>query len=266
MTYTVEATLGALQQHGIAGPIETAILLAGSGGSPADAMADAASAPYAELPGFPKGAAGGRIVVGTFEGARLAVLEGRSYYHEAGDAGAMRPVLETVARMGARIVLVAANAVSLQGDCYPGSIAVVSDHVNFCGQDPLVGVSGDSRFVAMRDAYDPRLRRRLKMVGSTSGVSVHEGVYFAVSGPSGETAAEARMAKTLGADLLGYGMAAEVVMARWLGMRVAGLAVVTGFAAGVGAATAVHGAKDGAMAGSIGLRRLLRAFLRPAED
>lgn len=266
MTQTGETTIQALHNHGVTGSVETAILLPSPNSSPAEAMSDVTSVPYADLPGFPQGVAGGRIVVGTFEGARLAVLEGRANYHETGDAGAMRVPMETVARLGARIVLVTANAVSLQGDWYPGSLSVVSDHINFSGVDPLVGVTSDNRFVPMRDAYDARLRRRLKMVASIGGVSVQEGVYLGVSGPSGETTAEARMAKILGADLLGHGLVGEVILARWLGMRVVGLAIVTGFAAGVGAATAIQTAKEGAIAGSIGLRRLLRAFLRPAEE
>lgn len=266
MIETVETTMQSLHHHGITGSIETAIVLSGSSGSPAEAMTDTTSVPYAELPGFPQGIAGGRIVVGTFEGVRLAVLEGREFYHESGDVRAMQPVLETVARLGARIVLLGTNAVSLQGDCYPGSVAIVSDHVNVCGHDPLVGVAGENRAVVMRDAYDQRLRRRLKAVASTSGVPVHEGVFFAVSGPTGETAAEARMAKGFGADLLGHGLPSEVILARWLGLRVAALAIVTGFAAGIGGVPGAQGVKDGAMAGSIGLRRLLRAFLRPVEE
>ena len=108
MSPTVENTIQLLQRHGIGGSVETAIVLAGSGGSPAEGMTDVASVPYSELPGFPGSAAGGRLVVGTFEGARLAILEGRANYHTTGDAGAMRLALGTVARMGARIAIVQA--------------------------------------------------------------------------------------------------------------------------------------------------------------
>ena len=145
-------------------------------------------------------------------------------------------------------------------------MAIVSDHINFSGGDPLVGVTAENRAVSMRDAYDQRLRRRLKLVASLGGVAVHEGVFLSVSGPSGETMAEARMAKTLGADFIGHALPAEVTLARWLGMRVAALAVVSGFAAGVGAATALQATKDGAVAGAIGLRRLIRAFLSRADE
>jgi purine-nucleoside phosphorylase len=98
-------------------------------------------------------------------------------------------------------------------------------------------------------------------------VVVREGVYIWFSGPSFETPAEVQMAKTLGADVVGMSTVPEVILARWLDLRVLCLSVITNFAAGIAGGNPTHAeTKEVALAGSIGLRRLLRAFLRPAEE
>jgi purine-nucleoside phosphorylase len=259
-----------VRARGLDGPVETAIVLGTGLGSLADAAADAVSVPYADIPGFPSsGVSGhaGRLVGGTLEGRRVAILDGRAHYYERGDAAAMKLPLETVAALGARTIIFTNAAGSLHGDWYPGSIVVVRDHINYSGLNPLIGISADSRFVPMNDAYDPRLRQRLRTVASATGVVVREGVYIWFSGPSFETPAEVQMAKTLGADVVGMSTVPEVILARWLDLRVLCLSVITNFAAGIAGGNPTHAeTKEVALAGSIGLRRLLRAFLRPAEE
>ena len=240
-------------------------------GTIADALEGAVSVPYAELPGFPAGGVSGhagKLSVGTWEGVRLAVLEGRAHYYEAGDAAAMRVPLELLAGLGLRSLILTNAAGSLHADWYPGAMALVSDHINFSGRNPLIGADGDDRFVSLSDAYDRHLRVRLRRAAAQAGVpALREGVYMWFSGPSFETPAEVKMARLLGADLVGMSTVPEAILARRLGLKVAAISLITNFATGVGSGNPSHAeTKDVAVSGSIGLKRLLRAFLRARDD
>jgi len=112
---------------------------------------------------------------------------------------------------------------------------VIEDHVNLLG-NPLVGPNDDrlgQRFFDMSDAYDPRLREIAERACWKAGVPVRKGVYIAMTGPSYETPAEIRMARTLGADAVGMSTVPEVIAARHMGIRVLGLSCITNMAAGV---------------------------------
>ena len=147
---------------------------------------------------------------------------------------------------------------SLRLDMPPGAVMAITDHINFTGMNPLFGDTGDSRFVDMVDAYDPRLRAALRAAGD----DVHEGVYIWFSGPSFETPAEIRAARTLGADAVGMSTVPETILARQAGMKVAGLSLMTNYAAGLGGEPLSHEqtmAVANEAAGKV--RRLLRTFL-----
>jgi purine-nucleoside phosphorylase len=267
----VDTNIALLAERGIAGPIETAIVLGTGLGPVADALEGAISVPYADLAGFPAAGVsghGGRLVAGTWEGARVAVLQGRAHYYETGDPAAMRVPLEVLARLGTRQLILTNSAGSLHADWYPGSLALISDHINFSGLNPLIGTDGDARFVGLADAYDRHLRMRLKRAAAQAGTAaLREGVYMWFSGPSFETPAEVKVAKLLGADLVGMSTVPEVILARRLGLRVAGLSLVTNFATGIGGGNPSHTeTKDTALGGSLALKRLLRAFLRARDD
>lgn len=266
-----DAALAALAARGITGPFETAIVLGTGLGAIAEALEGAVAVPYGDLPGFPAAGVSGhgaRLVAGTWEGSRVLVLQGRTHYYEAGDAAAMRVPLAVVAGLGALQLLVTNSAGSLHPDWYPGSMALISDHINFSGLNPLIGTAGDDRFVPLAEAYDRHMRQRLKRAAVQAGVTaLREGVYMWFSGPSFETPAEVRMAKLLGADLVGMSTVPEVILARRLGLRVAGLSVITNFATGIGSGNPSHGeTKDVALGGSIGLKRLLRSYFRARDD
>ena len=259
-----------IRERGLKGDIEVAIVLGTGLGSLADALEDALIIPYADLPGFPLGTISGhagRMVIGTQEGTRVAYLQGRSHYYESGDPATMYTPLETLQKLGARIVVLTNSAGSCRADIAPGTLALITDHINFNGQNPLLGSGGDHGFVSLVDAYDPRLIRRFKHAAAATGTALNEAVYMWFSGPSFETPAEIRMARTLGADLVGMSTVPEVIIARRLGLRVAALSMITNFATGVKGGQPTHGeTKDMALKGSIGLKRLVRAFLRTKED
>jgi purine-nucleoside phosphorylase len=192
--------------------------------------------PYAELEGFPQsGVTGhaGAVVAGRFAGQPVLFLAGRSHYYEHGDAAVMRPVLEILADLGITRLLLTNAAGSLHPDMPPGSVMLIDDHINFSGANPLFGETSDQRFVGLTTAYDPAMREALQKAAAAAAIDLHRGVYMWFSGPSFETPAEIRMARVMGADAVGMSTVPEVILARFLGLRVAACSVITNLAAGL---------------------------------
>jgi purine-nucleoside phosphorylase len=270
MTTQPEAAVEVLRSRGIIEPVELALALGPQLGSLADNLEDAIGVPYADLPGFPTiiGAGGnGRLIVGTLEGTRIACLQGRSHFYETGDPTLMATPLETLAMLGVSNLLVAATATSVNADFYPGHLVVITDHINFSGLNPLIGMASEGGFVSLTEAYDKRLLRRLKQAGAGSGVTVHEGVYMWFSGPSFETPAEVKVARMLGADVIGMSIVPEVILARRLALRLGAIAVITTFGAGFsGGNPSLGETHQQALSGLISLRRLLRGFLKTKDE
>jgi purine-nucleoside phosphorylase len=241
----------------------TTALVLGSGlGSLANEVEDASHIPYADLPGFPHGGVSGHageLVAGKLSGKPVLMLAGRVHYYEKGDAAAMRPTLEILAGLGVTTLLLTNAAGSLREDMPPGSVMLIEDHINFSGANPLIGEPSDRRFVGMTGAYDAELRGALAKAAETAGVQLHRGVYMWLSGPSFETPAEIRMARVLGADAVGMSTVPEVILARFLGLRVAACSVITNLAAGMTGAELSHQeTKDMAPVGGARLASILR--------
>ncbi len=260
-----------LQRRGVTEPLETAIVLGTGLGSIGEAVEQPLVIPYEDLPGFPAGTVSGhdgRLVVGRWEGTRVAIMQGRAHYYETGNAAAMATPLETLALLGVQIVVLTNSAGSTHLDWYPGNLAIISDHINITGINPLVGLGSDSGFVPLADAYDPKLRAKLRRSAQAANIAaLREGVYMWFPGPTFETAAEIKLAKQLGADLVGMSTVPEVILARRLGLKVAAISVITNFATGIGSGNPTHAeTKSTALSGSIGLKRLLRAFVRTHES
>lgn len=212
-------------------------LVLGSGlGGLAKAVEDRVTIPFAELPGFPQSAVSGHagaIVAGKLGARDLLVVSGRIHYYEKGDAAVMRPLIEALRDVGVTNLFLTNSAGSVREDMPPGSVMPISDHIAFSGANPLIGEASDERFVGMIDAYDPALRRRFSETAAEIGETVSEGVYMWFSGPSFETPAEIRMARTLGADAVGMSTVPETILARFFGMRVGAASVITNFGAGM---------------------------------
>jgi len=175
--------------------------------------------------------------------------------------------LKTIALLGAWTVLLTSTADSVRPGLYPGNIAMIADHMNISGINPLVGKAVDSRFVNLVDAYDSRLRHRLKKASAGAWVSLQEAIYMWFPGPSFETPAEIKLARQLGADVVGMSIVPEVIIARLLGLRVAALSIVTNFSAGFsGGNPSYEETERAALTGTIGLKRLVRNFLKTNND
>lgn len=239
-----------------------AIVLGSGLGGLVDEVEGAVRISYAELPGFPKsGVTGhaGELVAGDFAGRPVLMLAGRAHYYEHGDAAAMRPVLETLAGIGIERLILTNAAGSLDPDMTPGSVMLITDHINFSGANPLFGEPTDRRFVGLTEAYDVGMRAALEQAAVATGTTLHQGVYMWFSGPSFETPAEIRMARMFGANAVGMSTAPEVILARFLGLRVAAASVITNFAAGMTGAELSHEeTKDVAPLGGARLATVLR--------
>lgn len=222
---------------------KTAIILGSSLGGVADAVGDPLVVSYGDLPGFPvpkiSGHAG-NLVVGRIADTEVAVLQGRAHPYESGDAAVMGPAIGMLKDAGVETLILTNAAGSLDAKMRPGSIMLIEDHINFSGMNPLIGVGGDRSFVAMTDAYDEELRKSLRAAAKLAGVKLHRGVYVWFSGPSFETPAEIRMARKWGGDAVGMSTVPETIIARYCGLRVAGLSVITNLGAGLEGASPSH--------------------------
>jgi purine-nucleoside phosphorylase len=163
----------------------------------------------------------------------VAVLSGRRHAYEDGDCGAMKAALQTLRELGCEMLLQTNAAGSLLPTMPAGSLMLAADHLNLAQRSPLVGEGGSQRFVDMRDAYDPALRERARRAAAAAGVALHEGTYAWLLGPQFETPAEIRMLRMLGADAVGMSTVPETILARWLGMRVLAISLITNLAAGL---------------------------------
>jgi len=220
-----------------------AIVLGSGLGALADDVDEAVSIPFSDLPGFPAPEVtghAGALVVGRLRGARVALLAGRAHFYEHGDAGAMRSPIETLAALGCGALVLSNAAGSTREDMVPGALMAITDHINWSGQNPLIGTGDDTGFVDLSQAYDPALLARLRAVAASQGTELHEGVYAWFSGPSFETPAEIRAIRLLGADAVGMSTVPEVILARFFGLRVAAVSVITNYAAGMSADPLSH--------------------------
>lgn len=192
------------------------------------AMADLPGCTTPVVPGH-----GGQVqLVRAPSGSTVALFSGRTHLYEGRGVAAVTHVVRTLAAAGASRLILTNGAGSIRPEWTPGTVVLISDHINLTGTTPLVG----PRFLDLTQAYDPQLRSLARKVDPT----LAEGVYVQFPGPAYETPAEVRMVAAIGGDLVGMSAALETIAAREAGMAVLGLSLVTNAAAGVSAATLAH--------------------------
>ncbi|MBC8159122.1 MAG: purine-nucleoside phosphorylase [Rhodospirillales bacterium] len=241
-------------------------MVLGSGlGAVAEAVKNAVTIPYSDLPGFPVPTVqshAGSLVLGRLSGVDVAIMQGRTHYYENGLADAMKPPLRTLSDLGCKTAILTNSAGSLRTEAGPGSLMMITDHINYAGMNPLIGEGGNERFVDMTQGYDRKLIQSFRDAAGSLGVTLHEGTYIWFSGPNFETPAEVRAARVLGADAVGMSTVPEVLIARWLGMRVAAVSIIANPAAGMGETALSHEMSMAKSAeGAADLVRLLDAVL-----
>ncbi len=242
-----------------------AVVLGSGLGTLVENITDEIRIPYRELPGFPvSGVTGhaGELVAGHLGREPVIMLSGRAHYYENGNAKAMRFPIEVLKGLGVQSLILTNSAGSVREDMPPGSVMQITDHINYSGMNPLIGEEGDARFVGMTSAYDAGLSLDMRNAAIRSGIPLFSGVYMWFSGPSFETPAEIRMARTLGADAVGMSTVPEVILARYFGLRVAAASVITNYGAGMTGAELSHAeTKDMAPVGGRRLAAILQEML-----
>jgi purine-nucleoside phosphorylase len=197
------------------------------------------------VPGFPSATVlghAGELIAGTLAGMPVVALSGRFHMYEGHDAALAAFPVRVLHALGATTLIVSNAAGGARRTLEPGTVMLLTDHVNFMFRNPLIGAleEGDVRFPDMSEPYDSELRALAHRVAREQGATLAEGVYFGLLGPSYETRAEVRMLAKLGADAIGMSTVPEVTVARALGMRVLGFSCVTNLACGLAAAPITH--------------------------
>ena len=222
---------------GATNPVAGIVLGSGLGGLAAR-IAGAASVPFSEVPGFPAATVvghAGKLIGGTLAGRPVIALAGRFHMYEGHDAALAGFPVRVLHALGARTLFVSNAAGGIRRTFRAGDLMLIRDHLNLMFRNPLTGPleMGDERFPDMSAPYDDALAHQLREHASAMGLALQEGVYGGLLGPTYETPAEVRMLATLGADAVGMSTVPEVIVARAIGMRVAGISCITNLASGI---------------------------------
>ncbi len=218
-------------------------VILGSGlGDLATEVQDAAAIPYEEIPHFLRSTVvghAGRLLIGKLENVPVVVMQGRFHFYEGYTMQALTLPVRVMRMLGAHMLIVTNAAGGLNAAYRPGDFMLIRDHINFlglAGVNPLIGPNDErlgERFPALAKAYDAELRALARTVAAQRPeITLHEGVYAQVAGPSYETGAELKFLRMAGADAVGMSTAPEVIVARHMGMRVLGISLITNTATG----------------------------------
>lgn len=228
----IEQTAGYLRGRTGVQPALGIILGTGLGGLVKE-IAAAEAIPYDQIPNFPVSTVeshAGRLIFGTLSGKAVMVMQGRFHYYEGYSMQQITFPVRVMKALGARTMLVSNACGGVNPGYAAGDIMIMADHINLMGDNPLLGRNEEPlgpRFPDMCRAYDPELIALAQRVALQERIKVQQGVYLAFSGPNLETAAEYRMARAMGADVVGMSSVPEVIVARHAGLRVLGLSIVT---------------------------------------
>ena len=225
----------------------------GSGlGAVASSVSEAVYVPYSQIPHFPQSTVEGhtgRVVAGRMGSTPVIVLQGRVHFYEGYSPTQVTFPMRVLGALGVEAVILTNAAGGIDESYELGQLVALSDHINMMGWNPLVGPNeprfainknAGLRFFDMTEAYSQRLRALAKQAAHDEGITIGEGVYLAVSGPSFETPAEIRAFRTMGATLVGMSTVPETIVARHMGMEVLGISCVTNKAAGLNSKPLSH--------------------------
>ena len=247
---------------------KTAFVLGSGLGVLADEVEDKVVIPYADLPGFPvptvEGHAG-EIVLGRMGGKDVLFLNGRVHTYETNDFYPLKTLIRTVRMLGIENLFLSSASGSLRDEIAPGQIMIIRDHINMMGINPLIGDNDDEfgpRFPPMGNAWDADLREKLLQTAKQENIALHSGVFIGFRGPTFETPAEIKMARSLGADAVGMSSVPECILARHCGLKVMGCAVITNFGAGMSDEELSHAQTlEGSALAADSFKKLLRSFI-----
>ncbi len=228
----IEAAARVVRDRASLRPDVGIILGTGLGGL-ANEIKLASSIPYQEIPGFPLSTVeshAGRLLLGQLGKRPVVAMQGRFHRYEGYDLAEVTFPVRVMRALGVQTLIVSNACGGMNPLWGPGDLVLLSDHINLLGDNPLVGSNDDRlgpRFPDMSAPYDPALRSLARTVALELGITLREGVYVAVPGPSLETRAEYRMLRTVGADVVGMSTVPEVIVAAHAGMRALGISIIT---------------------------------------
>ncbi len=246
MTNAIEQAASAITN--IHGPnFPKTVLVLGSGLGAFGEKIDAENIiPYKDIPGFPVSTVSGhagQLLIGKAAGTPIACMQGRLHVYEGHPVQEIALPIRTYRALGAETLILTNAAGSLRQEMGPGSLMLISDHINFSGRNPLIGPNDDDvgpRFPDMSNVYDAQLREQFTHAAKEEGINLKSGVYLYTTGPSFETPAEIKMFAKMGADAVGMSTAPEAIAARHAGLKVVGLSLITNHAAGIAAHPITH--------------------------
>ena len=219
--------------------VSVAIVLGSGLGAFAEELKDSVSIPYQEIPGFARATVeghAGSLVIGKAGEVTVAVMQGRFHFYEGYSLEEVTFPISVLKLLGVRTLVLTNAAGALNVEFAPGSLMVISDHLNLLGANPLTGPNEErfgSRFPDLTSVYAPELQNMVIDEARAMGMKMRRGIYAALSGPSYETPAEIHMVRTLGADAVGMSTVPEAIVARHMEMQVIGISCITNLAAGV---------------------------------
>jgi purine-nucleoside phosphorylase len=186
----------------------------------------------------------GQVVHGKIGALTVVVFEGRVHYYEGNTMAEVAFCTRVIGRLGTQTLILTNAAGAINPQFARGQIMLIRDHINLLGANPLSGPNDDRwgpRFVDQTEVYDSAIRRKLKEAATYSGIDMVEGVYAAMAGPTYETPAEIRFLQTIGADAVGMSTVPEAIVARHMGLKVAGISMLANLAASASAQPINHG-------------------------
>jgi len=245
-------------------------IVLGSGlGNFTDFIENKVTIPYQQIPSFPQPTVKGHqgeLVLGHCQGVPVVCLKGRAHLYEGIDPQVIKTYVRTLKSLGCEYFIATNASGSLDPNMLPGEIMLITDHINFMPINPLVGPNDDEygpRFLPVDNAYNADLQKMLSDAALSAGITLHQGVYFAVQGPQYETAAEIKAFRILGADAVGMSTVPEVLVAHHCGMKVGALATITNFATGLSKVSHNHNDVVAvAEKASQKLQQIIQQFLR----
>jgi purine-nucleoside phosphorylase len=212
---------------------QVGIILGTGLGGLAERISVSKTIPYGEIPHFPASTVeghAGRLICGRLSGRNVVVMQGRAHYYEGHAMLKVTLPVRVMKRLGVKVLIVSNAAGGLNPLFLPGDVMAISDHINFTGQNPLIGPNPDSfgpRFPDMTAVYDKELLVLAEKAALEEKIKLHKGVYVGVTGPSMETPAETRFLRMMGADAVGMSTIPEVIAAVHAGLRILGLSAIS---------------------------------------
>lgn len=230
-TAKIEESAKVIAQH--VGEIPATLVIAGSGlGQFADLLEDSKSLSYEAIPNFPKSTVvghAGKLVWGTLKGKRVIVMAGRKHLYEGVDVRESVLPLRALIVAGVKQLIVSNAAGGLNKHFLPGQLMLINDHINMQFHNPLVGKNLDHygpRFPDLCEPYDSGLMEKARQAAKRLSLTLHEGVYISLSGPSYETQAEVGMLKMMG-DAVGMSTVPETLVAKHMNIPTLGITAIT---------------------------------------